>query len=56
MTFMQTQSARLYAIAAASVALVAHYVPNLPSELVLAFVAAVLGAGEAVQRANSRKP
>lgn len=42
---------RLYAVAAAALALVVHYVPSLPTPLILALVAAVLGVGgEAVRR------
>ncbi|MEU9047515.1 MULTISPECIES: hypothetical protein [unclassified Kitasatospora] len=55
MQFIKTSPARLYAIVAASVALVAHYVPSLPVVLVLALAAAVLGAGEAVQRVEDGK-
>ncbi|MFG2676931.1 hypothetical protein [Streptomyces sp. NPDC048445] len=33
----------------------AHNVPELPSTLVLALVAAVLGTGEAVQRVEDQK-
>lgn len=46
---MSTEPVRLYAIAAAVVALVSHFVPDLPSVLVLALVAAVLGVGEGVR-------
>ncbi|MEW2635756.1 hypothetical protein AB0903_29985 [Streptomyces sp. NPDC048389] len=55
MTFIKTHPARLYAVAVAALALVAHYFPELPSALVLALVAAVLGTGEAVQRAEDAK-
>ncbi|WP_405793354.1 hypothetical protein [Streptomyces sp. NBC_01506] len=55
MHFVKTHPARLYAIAVAALALVAHYVPELPSALVLALVAAILGTGEAVQRAEDAK-
>jgi hypothetical protein len=41
---------RLYALAVAVVALVAHYVPSLPSELFLAVVAALIGVGETLVR------
>ncbi|GGR71299.1 hypothetical protein GCM10010252_07020 [Streptomyces aureoverticillatus] len=54
-TFIRTHPARIYAVAVAALALVAHYVPELPSALVLGLVAAVLGTGEAVQRAEDRK-
>ncbi|MFB6816275.1 hypothetical protein ACFCV8_17220 [Streptomyces sp. NPDC056347] len=55
MQFIKTHPARIYAVAVAALALVAHYVPELPSALVLGLVAAVLGTGEAVQRAEDRK-
>ncbi|MFJ7061095.1 hypothetical protein ACIQVA_25790 [Streptomyces microflavus] len=55
MTFIKTHPARLYAVVVAALALVAHYVPELPSALVLGLVAAVLGTGEAVQRAEDAK-
>ncbi|MFD8611416.1 MULTISPECIES: hypothetical protein [Streptomyces] len=55
MKFIQSHPARIYAVAVAALALVAHYVPELPSALVLALVAAVLGTGEAVQRTEDRK-
>ena len=55
MTFITTHPARIYAVLVATVALVAHYVPDLPSALVLGLAAAVLGTGEAVQRAEDAK-
>ncbi|MFJ9671095.1 hypothetical protein ACIRP5_09955 [Streptomyces sp. NPDC101221] len=55
MQFVKAHGARLYAVAVAVLALVAHFVPELPSELVLGVVAATLGLGEAVQRAEDRK-
>ncbi|MBC3987821.1 hypothetical protein H8N00_02635 [Streptomyces sp. AC563] len=55
MQFVKTHPARIYAVAVAALALVAHYVPELPGALVLGLVAAVLGTGEAVQRAEDRK-
>ncbi|MEU9707467.1 hypothetical protein AB0E21_02440 [Streptomyces sp. NPDC047967] len=55
MEFIKAHPARIYAVAVAALALVAHYVPELPSALVLGLVAAVLGTGEAVQRAEDRK-
>ncbi|OKJ50863.1 hypothetical protein [Streptomyces sp. CB02115] len=55
MTFIKTHPARLYAVVVAALALVAHYVPELPSALVLGLVAAVLGTGEAIQRAEDAK-
>ncbi|WP_411121718.1 hypothetical protein [Streptomyces sp. x-19] len=53
--FIHDHSTRLYAIAAAALALIAHYVQDLPTGLILALVAAVLGTGEAVQRVEDRK-
>lgn len=41
---------RWYAIAAAVVALVVHYVPDVPGPLVLGLVAALLGVGEKAVR------
>ncbi|MGW8327320.1 hypothetical protein ACWGLE_05335 [Streptomyces sp. NPDC055897] len=55
MQFIKTHPARIYAVAVAALALVAHFVPELPSALVLGLVAAVLGTGEAVQRTEDRK-
>ncbi|MCX4687218.1 hypothetical protein OG401_23420 [Kitasatospora purpeofusca] len=55
MNVIKSSPARLYAVVAASVALVAHYVPSLPVVLVLALAAAVLGVGEVVQRTEDRK-
>ncbi|MFI9228620.1 hypothetical protein [Streptomyces rimosus] len=55
LTFIHTHSTRLYAIAAATLALVAYYVPGLPTELILALAAATLGTGEAVQRIENAK-
>ena len=54
MTFIRANAARLYAVAVAVLALVAHFVPALPSELVLGVVAAVLGTGEAIHRVTTR--
>ncbi|MFE5896864.1 hypothetical protein ACFQ67_05500 [Streptomyces sp. NPDC056488] len=55
MQFISKHPARIYAVAVAVLALVAHYRPELPSALVLGLVAAVLGVGEAVQRTEDRK-
>ncbi|MFJ8472156.1 hypothetical protein [Kitasatospora sp. NPDC094011] len=55
MKFVTNHPARIYAVFVAALALVAHYVPSLPSALVLALVAAVLSTGEAVQRAENTK-
>ncbi|MGX1668632.1 hypothetical protein [Streptomyces sp. NPDC055400] len=54
-TFIHDHSTRLYAIAAAALSLIAYYVEGLPTGLILALVAAVLGTGEAVQRIEDRK-
>ncbi|MGW3229407.1 hypothetical protein [Kitasatospora sp. NPDC001095] len=55
MQFIKSHPARLYAVLVAALALVAHYVPSLPSALVLALAAAVLGVGESVQRVEDSK-
>ncbi|MFJ1789554.1 hypothetical protein ACIOML_35250 [Streptomyces anulatus] len=55
MQFIKSHPARIYAVLVAALALVVHYVPELPSALILALAAAVLGTGEAVQRAEDRK-
>ncbi|MEV8106387.1 hypothetical protein [Streptomyces sp. NPDC088135] len=55
MEFVKSHAARLYTVAVAVLALVAHFVPSLPSALILGVVAAVLGTGEAVQRLEDRK-
>ncbi|MER5862214.1 hypothetical protein [Kitasatospora sp. NPDC002040] len=55
MQFIYTHPARIYAVLVAALALVAHYVPSLPSALVLGLAAAVLGTGEAVQRWEDAK-
>lgn len=55
MDFIKVHPARIYAVAVAALALVAHYRPELPSALVLGLVAAVLGVGEAVQRTENGK-
>lgn len=54
-TFIADHSARLYAIAAAALSLIAYYVDGLPTGLILALAAAILGTGEAVQRSEDRK-
>ena len=46
---LKTNPVRIYAVATAALALVAHYVEDLPTALVLALVAAVLGVGEGVR-------
>lgn len=55
MDFIRTYAARIYAVASAVVALVLVYVPGLPDLAILAVVAAVLGLGEAVQKADDAK-
>ncbi|MEV6399630.1 hypothetical protein AB0M39_33430 [Streptomyces sp. NPDC051907] len=55
MDFVKAHAARLYAVVVAVLALVAHFVPDLPSVLILGVVAAVLGTGEAVQRLEDGK-
>ncbi|MET9602575.1 MULTISPECIES: hypothetical protein [Streptomyces] len=55
MTFVKTHATRLYAVLVAVLALVAHYVPALPTVLILGVAAAVLGTGEAVQRIEDGK-
>ena len=42
---MKLDAHRLFAIAAAIVALVAYYVPALPDALILGLIAAILGVG-----------
>ncbi|MBZ4319542.1 hypothetical protein [Streptomyces huiliensis] len=54
-TFLRTHPARIYAVLVATVALVVHYVPDLPDALILAVAAAVLGVGETVQRTEDGK-
>ncbi|GAA0488336.1 hypothetical protein ACFQ2B_39385 [Streptomyces stramineus] len=54
-TLIHANSTRLYAIAAAAIALVAHYVDDLPQALILGLAAAVLGTGEVVQRVEDGK-
>ncbi|GHE15350.1 hypothetical protein [Streptomyces alanosinicus] len=53
--FIHAHSTRLYAIAAAALSLIAYYIQDLPIGLILALVASILGAGEAVQRVEDRK-
>ncbi|MEV6840290.1 hypothetical protein AB0N17_38330 [Streptomyces sp. NPDC051133] len=53
--FIHVHSTRLYAIAAAALSLIAYYVQDLPTGLILALIAAVLGTGEAIQRVEDRK-
>ncbi|MFF3557314.1 hypothetical protein ACFYXL_28355 [Streptomyces tsukubensis] len=55
MHVVKDHAARIYAVAVAVIALVAHFVPSLPSALVLGVVGAVLGTGEAVQRLENGK-
>lgn len=55
--YVRRNSARVYAVVVAVMALVLHYAPNLPGDLALGVVAAVLAlfAGEKVQRVENRK-
>lgn len=48
-TLLALEPVRLYSIAAAALALAAHFIPTLPVGLVLALVAAVLGVGQKVR-------
>ncbi|MEU5434520.1 hypothetical protein AB0G73_14250 [Streptomyces sp. NPDC020719] len=53
--FVHDHSTRLYAVVAAALPLVAFYVDGLPTALILALAAAVLGTGELVQRVEDGK-
>lgn len=55
--YIKRNVVRVYALVVAALALLAHYVPGLPSDLVLGVVAAALAlvAGETVQRVENRK-
>ncbi|WP_367140423.1 MULTISPECIES: hypothetical protein [Streptomyces] len=55
MEFVKVHATRIYAVMVAVLALVAHYLPDLPAALILAVVAAVLGTGEVVQRVENGK-
>jgi hypothetical protein len=46
---IRTEPVRLYSIAVAIAAVVAHYAPEVPTALYLGVVAAVLGLGETVR-------
>jgi hypothetical protein len=48
---LKNNPVRIYGVVAAALALVAHYVPDLPSPLILALAAALLGVGESVRSA-----
>lgn len=48
---LKNNPVRIMGVISAVLALVAHYVPDLPTVLLLAIAAAILGTGEAV-RAN----
>ncbi|GAA0406109.1 hypothetical protein [Streptomyces luteireticuli] len=52
--FARQHPMRLYAVAAATVALIAQYV-TVPEEAILTLVAALLGVGEFTQRIEDRK-
>lgn len=55
MSFLRANAVRVYALVASLVALVAYYLPTLPTDLILGVAAAALGvAGEAVQRVTDR--
>nr|BEK66822.1 hypothetical protein KPHV_40490 [Kitasatospora purpeofusca] len=56
MSFVRAHAARIYALAVAVLALLVHFVPELPSALVLGVVAAALGVGEAVHRVTGPAP
>lgn len=53
--FTRQHPARVYSVAASALALIAVYVPGLPSDSILALVAALLWGGSAVQRCENRK-
>lgn len=53
--FIHGYTTRLHAVAAAALPLIAYYVRDLSTGLILALVAAALGTGEAVQRVEDRK-
>lgn len=46
---LKNNPVRIMAVVSAVLALVAHYVPDLPTLLLLAIAAAILGTGEAVR-------
>lgn len=46
---VRNEPVRIYSIAVAVLAVVAHYAPSVPTPLYLAVVAAVLGAGQGVR-------
>jgi hypothetical protein len=46
---LKLEPVRIYAVAVAVLAVVAYYVPNIPTVLYLGVVAAVLGLGESVR-------
>ncbi|MEE1835767.1 hypothetical protein [Streptomyces sp. SP17KL33] len=52
---IKAHPARIYALVVALLPLVAHFLPNVPTEAVLGAVVAVLGLGEAVQRTENTK-
>lgn len=55
--YMRRNAARVYGLLVAAVALVLHYVPSLPGDLILGLIAAGLAlfGGEVVQRVERRK-
>lgn len=46
---LKNNPVRIMGVISAVLALVAHYVPDLPTVLLLAIAAAILGTGEAVR-------
>ena len=49
MNTLRNEPVRLYSLAVAVLALASHYVADLPTPLLLAVVAALLGVGQAVR-------
>ena len=52
---LREHATRFYAVVVAVLALVTHYVPDLPDALILGVVAAGLGLGESVQRVENQQ-
>jgi hypothetical protein len=55
MNFLKSHPARIYGLIVALLPVVAHFLPDVPTEAVLAVAAAILGTGEAVQRVENTK-
>jgi predicted regulator of Ras-like GTPase activity (Roadblock/LC7/MglB family) len=55
MNFLKSHPARIYAVLVAALPILAHFLPDVPTEAVLAVAAAILGTGEAVQRVENTK-